>query len=348
MAQSLLMYGESGLGKTTNIGRFARYQFTRTGLPTRLVTCDSGFGPVQDEVDDGMIIPLRLESAKYPIPVLNKLSKGEWPTKAINEKQGLWHMGEGAGFKALKQGVVGGIAVEGLTRICELLRKALTDEQQQTGEPLQGQFEAMGERFAFQSRGTYSAIQQLINNIVINFRGLDVDRVLFTAHEGKGKDKNGRQVFGPATTGVALTDFVSGWFEITLHNDSYQYQMVVNKKIVTRTAMRAWFQRHPDVVMNRMYWPCKLGLTPRLTASVYRYFPEGYMALLMNMETGEYTQGLDTLLAIIDSDGQDENAVTVGQPDEFVQYVQQVKESDNVDDDNVNDDSSADEPEVTE
>ena len=333
MAQTILTYSESGLGKTTSIGLFARYQFNMTGKRTRLVTCDSGFFPCQKEVDEGIIIPLCLESAPYPIPVLNKLSRGEWPSSPIDVKRGLWNMGKGSVFvKDLTD--TSAYAVEGLTRICELMRKALTDDQQQTGEPLQGQFEQMGEKFAFQSRGTLFSIQQLIYNIVTNFRGVQVDRVLWTGHEGKGKDINGRTVFGPATTGQALTDKVSGWFEIVLHHDSFQYQELSRQKfdpdgkplprvMLNKTAMRAWFQRHPDVELPKMYWPAKLGLPPELTAVMYDYFEEGFFPLIMNMQTGEYQQGLHTFLHIIDHNGDVPGALPQ-QPQE-VEQVQTVQ-----------------------
>lgn len=316
------MYSESGLGKTTNIGLFARYQFEKTGKRTRLITCDSGFGPCQREVDDEIIIPLCLESAPYPIAVLNKLSRGEWPVKAIDVKAGLWEMGKGAIFEKTYfpfRTDLGGIAVEGLTRICELLRKALTDSQQGTGEPLQGQFEEMGEKFAFQSRGTLFAIQQLINNIVINFRGIPVDRILWTAHESKGKDIMGRSILGPATTGQALTDKVCGWFEIVLHHDSFQYAAptAANPRRM-HTAMRAWFERHPDAEMPKMFWPAKLGLNPKLTGAMYSLFEDGYMPLIMDMKTGEYQQGIHTFLHLIDHDGRLPGEGLVEQPVEMV------------------------------
>lgn len=311
MAQTILCYSESGLGKTSNIGQFARYQFKRTGYPVRLVTCDSGFGPCQPEVDEGIIIPLRLEACKHPVPVLNKVSKGEWPKKAINAKEGLWEMNPGATFERVAGVVgVGGYAIEGLTRVCELVRKAWTDEQRNIGEPLQGMSDAndstlMGEKFSFQSRGTLFAIQQLINNLVINFRGLPVDRVLWTGHESKGRDLMGSTVLGPATTGQALTDKVSGWFEVVLHHDSYQYQQLSRdgQRMLTKTAMRAWFQRHPDADYPKMFWPAKLGLSPKLTADMYSYFEEGFFALILDMATGKYVQGLHTFLSIIDNDG---------------------------------------------
>jgi len=301
MAQSILLYGESSTFKTTQIGLFADYEFQRTGLPTYLTTCDSGCGPVSDQVTRGTIIPLRLESCPHPVPVLNKLSKGMWPAKAINVQEGLWDMGPGSLFVPITT-IAGAIAVEGLTRICELVRKAWCDEHREMGEPLQGKYEQDGESFAFQSRGTLFGTQQLINNIVINFRGLPVDRVLFTAHESKGRDVTNKTVFGPATTGQALTDKVGGWFEVTLHHESYQYTAKSKTgKQVLRAGVRAHFQRHQDSEVKGMYWPAKLGVDPVILTRVLDIYEEGWIPLAMHGE--QYVSGLHSLLYLIDNNG---------------------------------------------
>lgn len=306
MAQSILIYGESGVYKTTQIGLYADYEFNRTGMPTRLITCDSGLAPVQEQIERGTLIALCLESCPHPIPVLNKLSKGFWPVAAIDASAGQWNCAVGSSFASLtagnSHGKPGAYAIEGLTRICELVRKAWTDDQQQIGEPLQGCYEDMGEKFAFQSRGTLFATQQLINNFVINFRGLPVDRVLFTAHESKGRDIGGREILGPGTTGQALTDKVSGWFEITLHLESYQYSLKKpDGRALSRSGVRAFFARHPDKQIKGMYWPAKLGVSPHLACRICAIHDEGYFPLAMDGE--EYISGLHTFLYLIDNEG---------------------------------------------
>lgn len=303
MAQSILLYGESSTFKTTQIGLFADYEYERTGLPTRLATCDSGAGPVADQVNRGTLILLRLESCPHPVPVLNKLSKGLWPVKAIDPINGLWDMSPGSPFAPMAP--TGAYAVEGLTRICELVRKAWCDEHREMGEPLQGKYEQDGEQFAFQSRGTLFGTQQLINNLVINFRGLPVDRVLFTAHESKGKDVTGKTVFGPATTGLALTDKVAGWFEVSLHHESYQYAVKKGAKTLTRSGVKAYFTRHQDAQVKGMYWPAKMGVDAKITARILDIHDEGWFPLAMQGE--EYVSGLHTFLYLIDNGGSYEN-----------------------------------------
>ena len=305
MAQSILIYGESGCFKSTQIALFARYQYARTGKITRLITCDSGFGPMQAEVDEGLIIPIRLESCKHPVPVLAKLSRGEWPTHLAyqgSDKEGIWATDPGATFASVVDDT-GAYAVEGLTRICELTRMAWTDEQREMGEPLQGKYDQQGEKFAFQSRGTLFGVQQMVNNTVIRFRGLAVDRILFTAHESKGVDGVTKaMVLGPATTGGAQVANVPGWFEITLHHESFQY---AHKKrdgqTVVRPGVRAFFQNHPDKQLKGMYWKAKLGVPAPVAARINDTFEDGCFPLVMQGE--EYVSGLHTFLALVDNQG---------------------------------------------
>src|SRR6185437_13479216 len=263
MAQSLLLYGESSTFKTTQIGLFADYQFARTGLPTRLITCDSGVGPCADQVSRGTLIPLSLKHSPIPIAAINKIAKGMWPKNVIDLESGIWEMDQASNFEPCLTNT-GAYAVEGLDRLCELASKAWTMDNQR-GSP-RGIFEEMGEKFSFRSQSIYGDIQQFIGNVVLYFGGLNVDRVLFTAHESKGKDLSGKTTFGPATMGPALTDKVAGWFEITLHHESYMYTAKGKSgKSVVRSGVRAYFQRHQDSEVKGMYWPAKLGNTPMLT-----------------------------------------------------------------------------------
>jgi hypothetical protein len=335
MAQSLLLYGESGTFKTTQIGLFADYEFERTGLPTRLITCDSGFGPVASQVERGTIIPLRLEACPHPVPVLNKLSKGLWPSRVINIADGLWYMDPGAQFESYTGSKIrtGAVAVEGLTRICELVRKSWCDEHREMGEPLQGKYEQDGEQFAFQSRGTLFGTQQLINNLVINFRGLSVDRVLFTAHESKGKDVTGKTMFGPATTGLALTDKVSGWFEITLHHESYQYAIKKGMKTLIRPGVKAYFTRHADKEVKGMYWPAKLGVSAQIAARMFELHDEGWIALAMDGE--EYVSGLHSFLYAIDNGGSYETQAVADIATEQGEYVEPAVQTESLSDEQI-------------
>ena len=301
MAQQVLIYGGSGLGKTTLIGMFARYQYERIGKPIRLATCDSGLGPIKQEVQEGFIIPLCIETAEAPIPVMKKISRGEWPAKEIDAQRGLWDMSLASKWVSLMtpQDMPGGYAVEGVTRLCELAKNSLLDRQQSIGEPLVGVHELMGEKFAFQSRGTIGAVQSIVSNLIGNFRGLPVDRIMWTGHEGKGKDERGLTVLGPATIGLALTNLISGWFEITLHVDAYQYAAptVTNSKR-QRMQRRAWFENHPDVDLPKFYWPAKAGVDLAANEVLEQYFPDGYMPLIVSGKN--YVQGIHTLLNIVD------------------------------------------------
>lgn len=257
---------------------------------------------MQEQINSGVIIPLQLSTAKYPIPALKKLSRGEWPTKEIDAKRGLWEMGDKSMWKNIDQNdTPGGYAIEGLTRVCELAKKALLDEQRSIGEPLQGIYEQQDEKFAYGSRGTIGAVQTILANATTNFKGLNCERVLWTGHQGKGKDERGIAAFGPATIGTAQVSSISGWFEITLHHDSFSYAAPTKANVRRqKSGARAWFERHPDSELPKIFWDAKIGTSTKLAALVLQYWEDGNIPLLMDAATGGYLQGLDTLLHLID------------------------------------------------
>ncbi len=139
VARTLLSYGESGTYKTSNIGQVADYLAETTGGVTRLITADSGTGPVEDQIQRGVIEPWVLTSASAPLPCLMYGVQGYWPTK-IDPRN----------FKADESSLrkttvdewkdVACIAIEGLGMIGSLLYDDLVTKGRQTGEPLQGQF----------------------------------------------------------------------------------------------------------------------------------------------------------------------------------------------------------------
>lgn len=86
---SLLLYGDTGCGKTVQIGEIAKWEFARSGRITRLLSADSGWDPIEDlvvtaEKPFGTLTssgPVCVEAWNisyilHPFPVLIKLSEG--------------------------------------------------------------------------------------------------------------------------------------------------------------------------------------------------------------------------------------------------------------------------------
>jgi len=305
VAESFLIYGESGTYKTTQVGLFADYQVERydktDGLYVRLVTSDSTFKPASRQVKSGRLKVWNLKAGPMETKLAQVMlaAQGWWPN--VIDEAGVPDLTKGL-TKDLT-GVVG-YAWEGLSQTADLMSQHLTDTQKSTGQPLQSVFEQkLGGQtvsFAHASQGTYGFVQAKTREYVKFLTALPVDRVLVTAHEGKGVDDgpSKKMVFGPAVLGKALTDKASSWFGTTLHHESY---MVEDKKRGKVAAVRAYFERHPDPEVGNVFWPAKLDCTPDAGRNVLEYWPEGFIPLVRG-KVG-YESGLHLLLAVIDSEG---------------------------------------------
>lgn len=299
MARSVLVYGESGTYKTTNLGEMADEIFSHTGGITRLLTADSSFGPMNDQVRRGIVEPLDLTTVDNPLPVLRKVSQGYWPTKWF--KKGTPNVVDGglAMTSPMMWPKIGAYAVEGLSMIASCLMLDLISKGRDTGEPLTSKFLEDGVQFADSSRGTYKFVQTQTYDYVMAFRSLPCPWVIFSAHEGKGEDNSKRLVFGPAIAGKSGTDKISGWFENTIHMESYnfEYKLADGSKVI-RPGVRGFFIRHPDPDVGNIFWPAKLGVEPRIMAQMLNTWKEGSIPMIMN-EQGQYLSGVSNFLRML-------------------------------------------------
>lgn len=303
MANTFLLYGESGTYKTSNIGEMADYEYEKGHGITRLMTGDSGFAPVMDQVDRGIIHPWNVKASQWPMACILKASEGYWPTKWKNLEQGV---ADETSLKKEWKGV-GMYAIEGLSMLGQLFKSDMIKKRRSIGEPLQGSVDdlELGISFMGASRGTYGFVQDRTYDYVTGFASLPVHRLVVTAHEGKGEDdKTKRLIFGPEVIGKAKTDKVPGWFENTFHFNTYSYYTQETSKAgvekTKRTGIRAHFTRHPDSEVSTIFWPAKLSLTPRQLVAVNKKYPDGFFPLRLD-EEGVYTSGMYQFLELLDS-----------------------------------------------
>ncbi len=297
MSQLILIYGDSDTFKSTNAGEFADYQYLRTGLPTYLITADSGHGPYKSQIRRGIVKVWNVGTAEYPIAAINWASKGWWP-KVIDPKTGFAKCITKDDMRPLMKDEIGGMIVEGLTRNAEIAESSMA-RSGSAGVHISAavhKFTQMGADFEVQDMRTASGfLQRWTREYIQNFRNLNVDRVLMTAHEAKGEDMVSKKLIpGPSISGKASTHRVCGWFEFALHFEAYK------AKGKTTLARRGWFQKHPDKEVPNVYWDAKLGCEPEITAMILQTFRDGYIPLVMN-EHGEYVSGIHSLLRLVDS-----------------------------------------------
>lgn len=284
-ANSLLVYGETGTFKTSNVGRFARYIYEKTGKPTRLISGDGGgWLPVQAEIDAGIIDALRVVEADQPLSLLRKLSQGYWP---VNDRLVLTDPTE-----------IGGYAVETLTSLPTLVLRSLVRSGRKISEEVMGRFDekievdgkSTVETFGAPAKSHYGFVQNFTLDLITNFGALPVDRVLFTALEGKGGDDITQQtVYGPATVGKAITDRLPAMVGDLLHF----YAVPAS---TGRAEVRCYMDKHPDT-QTKIMWPAK----PRLQAGQLEAFearwPERYFTLTPDSGIEQYLRFQDEVLS---------------------------------------------------
>jgi hypothetical protein len=200
---------------------------------------------------------------------------------------------------------------EGLYMNAGLIAQDLVNKGRDTGEPLQAKFQELGMQFAHGSRGTYGFVQAQTHDYVHDAKNLPIEWLVMTSHEGKGEDLvTKKTVFGPAVMGKSLTDKISGWFENTLHVESYHYKIADPKSKEngkSKRGVRAFYVRHPDSELSNVFWPAKLGVTVEQQVRIETLWPNSYIPLRINAK-GQYTSSIADLVEEISCGGSESNS----------------------------------------
>lgn len=216
--RTILLYGRTRSGKSTQIGELAEHIFLTEGKRTRVYTADrGGVGPIQPYVDLGIIEVV--DQKDSPIWIfLNNAAKGK-----IRDEKGNWVETDNSG--------VGLFAFESMTAFADAMMASLAD-QSATGTAVGGSsnisFTVKGDNTEVKIGGAnmahYGVVQTRITNEVWASQRLPGD-VLWTASVSKDDDQvSVGKVLGPAVVGKALTAEVPRWFEYTFRIDAIPAQ----------------------------------------------------------------------------------------------------------------------------
>ena len=274
--RTIILYGDSGLGKTTNAVEFAKLAYETTHKPVRLITAEgSSTIPFAPLINVGAVLPLYLMNAKTPLPAIRRLSRGDWPTK---DDKGAWKWSPW-------DGSAGAYIIEGLTSLSELLLENQRDTQRMMAEQREKAFTEAegGENFSFakSSMSNYDFVQcEMLRNLKA-FGGLPVWRVLWTGHENKGEDEDTKMAIrGPGLVGKAKTGIVQKYCSVLLHLEGYNevkpFTEGTQKLSSVTTRRRIWFTPHPDQLFDKITYPSKVTLPVDRLAELQQQFPHGY------------------------------------------------------------------------
>ncbi len=305
MARSGILYGDSGTYKSTAAKHFSHYIYERTGKMTLLLSMDGGgWGPMQPEIDAGVIVPYRC-NIQVPLPTLRKISQGYWPKdpKATAAAE--------TDLVPIDFKLYGGMIVEGVTSISQALMRHLADRGIKTGEDATSPFmqqvlvegKVTAEQFAGNSRSHYGFVQNQLYSMITNFNALPLEYVLFTGLESRAEEDDRTPVYGPQIAGKKATALIPSWVGDCIHAQGFPVRKMIEvpdpsdpkKKItseVVETVVRMYFAKHPDPVTGIMF-PAKPRVAPEAIPELEKEFPGGYF------EPG-LAQGFDHYLHTVD------------------------------------------------
>lgn len=320
MSDTLVLYGDSGLGKTTSASFFARYIYEKTGKKLRLISADGGgWRPLQSYINAGIVEPLSIVDIQrpnatpglqipYEVYVLRKLSKGWWPEHVTKDGQWL----EGKLIETPKPKLLsdyGGYIFEGLTSISDLLLAKLRGIKLSMAGAISMKIE--DEAVGSNAQDHYGFIQNEMVDFLIRVKGLpfpsEYPTILITSHEATAEDDDTRlPIRGPGLAGKKGTPRVPKAVGEMFHLESFSKPVLgvdgkplmdtLTKQQVTRMGVRAYFQNHPDPLFPTITYKCKSRMESTQMERLLEKYPGGYFECKVGADGG----GLDIFLSVED------------------------------------------------
>lgn len=279
--RTTILYGESGVGKSTNLRFVAQQLYQETGLVTRLISFEDStktiFKPL---IDLSMVQALFLTKMPDPLVVLRRLSRGDWPVFKAD--------GTIASWTRLRPNEVAGYLIEGLTSGSESLLEELREEHRFLREQKTDAFEIGAEKFAPASQTAFGFVQQEMLRGIKGFGMLPVQRVVWSAHETTGAEEDTKDpIRGPGLVGSKATAKVQKYCGTLLHFEIDKSKGAPKPRI--------YYRQHPDWKFPNISYPAKTTVPVEMLGELEKMFPGGYF------EPGvTYGTGLDKFFSVVD------------------------------------------------
>lgn len=243
-----LLYGVTGSGKTHQCALAADRMWRRHRKRTRLVAGDTGgmdtYGSL---VDEGIVVPHVMVQAQHPIEQLDKLCQGYWL-----DANGQWTV--------TTDPEVGLYIFEGLTSFGDLMMRHLSAHKVRLSQDpaytyLDGKTEFSGTNMSY-----YGEIQNRLYDFVVKSSVLPVERVIWTALEGRGEEEGTKSpTYGPAIVGKKATGKAGQWFGNMLHLEMLVTESVnaTTKQVDIHQKRVMYTQPHADP-LTKIPFPAKV------------------------------------------------------------------------------------------
>jgi hypothetical protein len=253
------VYGQTGTGKTFQIAKAAERLWRVRRKKTRYIGGDSGgFDTLGDlvqyhsdgsvDVEHSVVLPFVLAGDPHPIETMDRLAQGYWPNK-----DGVLSLGP------FPQDV-GQYAIEGLTSIGDLMMRHLSATKTRLSQDPAYTYKDGVTEFSGTNMSYYGEVQNRIYDIVVKSSILPVEKVIWTALEGRGEEDGTKApTFGPSIVGKKSTGKAGQWFGNMVH-----MEMLVDEKPdpgtkqLNRIEKRLMYvQPHADLV-TKIPFPAKV------------------------------------------------------------------------------------------
>ena len=234
--KSILLYGDSGDGKTAQIGEFAEYLWRTEGKRTRLYAMDpGGWDTIQPAVNLGFVEVVDCFGAERPYEQLYYITQG-----AVPDGPNKWKPGADP--------AIGCYAFEGVVAACDDMMTWLSNEGA-AGKNIGG-----GSAVAFRdgthsvggnNQSHYGIVQGNIYKFITSSQKLGGAYVIWTSTAKRGEDNDSKAiVLGPQAVGKALTSEIPRWFSYTFRLMSIPEDAMMKQK----GEHRLYFHDHKDIL----------------------------------------------------------------------------------------------------